>query len=50
MDKILYAEDKCLAEAPIILRVEECISDSSYVDINGDSCDVYVENKELCGV
>ena len=24
VDKILYAEDKCLAETPLIFRIEEC--------------------------
>ena len=46
---MLYVEDKCLAEKPLIFRIEECTNDVSTVDANGDNCNVYHEDPSMCG-
>ena len=46
---MFYAEDKCLAEVTPILRIEECIDNLAFDDINGVNCTSYREDLSLCG-
>lgn len=41
VEKILYAEEKCLIESPPIFGTEQCVDDLTFVDANGNSCATY---------